>query len=290
MYLCDMGQRISKKFHPLQRNSNKISADGIVIIDDVNDLPDISTPFISPDYVICIVHSGNMNLVYDDNYDVIQSRSIAVIFPNHRLTMVNKSDDYKATLVVVSASAMNEPMLQIIDYYRFYYEQQPMVTLNEHDYNVIMSLIEVIREISIIDIHYRSTIIIRQMELLSRLLNYYRRNMFDNKFDARRISLKFMEAIEEHFHEHRDVAFYANLACYTPKYFSTVVRRQTGHSALFWINARIIAEAKILLHSHNNFSIKEVADILGFTDQNAFSRFFKHETGISPTKFINNRQ
>ena len=83
---------------------------------------------------------------------------------------------------------------------------------------------------------------------------------------------------------HREVAFYAGQQCLTPRYFSTVVREKTGRSALRWITATVVAEAKKML-SDPALSVKEIADALGFPNQSFFGRYFRQYTGISPTEF-----
>ena len=229
-----------------------------------------------------------MNLFYDGYPDVAKAHTVAVVFPNHALTMVDKTDDYKATLIVVSASVMSEPMLQIINHFRYRYEQQPRVTLNAHDFKIIMHIVEVLHETSTLDIPNRRTILIRQMDFFLRMLNYYRQKMLNDETTTKRISAQFQAVLNEHFHEHRNVAYYANLACLSPKYFSTVIHEQTGQTASYWINAKVTAEAKRLLHTLPSISVKGVADMLGFSDQNDFSRYFKRETGMSPSEFREN--
>ena len=91
--------------------------------------------------------------------------------------------------------------------------------------------------------------------------------------------------LAQHFRKHHDVGFYAAQACLTPKHFSTVVKQETGHTVAYWIRNHIIAEAKMLLHIRHDLPIQAIADMLGFGEQASFSRYFKRETGLSPTEF-----
>ena len=133
--------------HPLLSNLNRIKEEGIVVLDDVRGLPAGEKPFVSPDYVICIGHRGHIQLIYDDQSDYSEKHTVGVIFPNHRLRMVNKTDDYLATLIVVDASVLNDPMLQIINQMRYRYESNPCVKLDKHEYKMIANVVEGMREI-----------------------------------------------------------------------------------------------------------------------------------------------
>jgi AraC-like DNA-binding protein len=41
----------------------------------------------------------------------------------------------------------------------------------------------------------------------------------------------------------------------------------------------------MLLHVRHDLPIQAIADMLGFEEQTAFSRYFKRETGLSPTEY-----
>ncbi|WP_298543077.1 AraC family transcriptional regulator [uncultured Aquimarina sp.] len=71
-----------------------------------------------------------------------------------------------------------------------------------------------------------------------------------------------------------------------PNYFSSIIKNETGKTVKQWINTKIITEAKANLLK-SNASITEIAYSLGFSDINSFSRFFKNETGVSPSQFRN---
>jgi len=271
--------------HPMLVNAQKIKENGIAVLDDVRELPSGKEPFTSSDYVICIGHRGNMQMTYDDMPDHSSKQTVAVVFPNHTLRMVSKSDDYLATLVVVDAALLDDPLLRIIGQLRYRYEPHPWVELNHREYSVIMHLVGVMRETSNIDIPNRQHFMMSQLEFFMRLLSYYRSIKLGETADEKRISSQFRNNLAQHYREHRDVGFYAEKACLSPKHFSNVIRQETGHTAAWWIHSHVVAEAKALLQLRRDLTVQAVADQMGFPDQASFSRFFKRETGLSPTAY-----
>ena len=271
--------------HPIVSNLQRIKDEGIVVLDDVRGLPTGDEPFVSPDYVICIGHRGHIQLMYDDQPDYSEKYTVGVIFPNHRLCMVNKTEDYLATLIVVNASILDDPILQIIKQERYRYELHPCVKLDKHEYKMITDVVEGMREIKRLSLPNCRMLMTRLLEFLLRLLSHYRKSKLNETSANKRVSMQFHSDLDQHFRKHHDVGFYAERSCLTPKYFSAVVKQETGHNAAYWIRIKIITEAKMLLHIRHDLSVQAIADMLGFGEQSVFSRYFKHETGVSPTEF-----
>lgn len=271
--------------HPLLSNLQKIKDEGIVVLDDVRNLPAGDRPFVSSDYVLCVGHKGWIQLLYDNHPDCFEKHTVSVVFPNHSVSMVNKTDDYLATLIVVDASVLNDPMLQIINQMRYRYESHPCVKLDRHEYKMITDVVEGMREIKRLELPESRMLMTRLLEFLLRLLSQYRKRKLKEYNVDKRVSMQFHSDLTQHFRKHHDVGFYAERVCLTPKYFSAVVKQETGHNAAYWIRVKIIAEAKMLLHVRHDLSLKVIADMLGFGEQASFSRYFKRETGVSPTEF-----
>lgn len=278
-------KRYAKGEHPIEQNQLRIKEEGVVVLDNVKGLPFDKNGFVSPDYVICIGHRGRLDMKYDDMEDYSNERTVAIIYPNHRLRAVSHTDDYLATLIVVHASVLSDPMLQVISRLRYRYESHPNVELDKHQYNMIMNVVELMQETANLNLSDRRALFHRQLEFLLRLLGVYRRSVLDEIDEENRLSTLFYRNLSKHYREHRDVAFYASLACLTPKYFSEVIKQETGRNAAHWIHTRVVAEAEMILHTRRDLSIQGVADLLGFADQATFSRYFRRETGISPSEY-----
>ena len=97
---------------------------------------------------------------------------------------------------------------------------------------------------------------------------------------------QFIKLVAEYHLKERNVGFYADKLCLTPKYLSKLIKTATGRSAPDWIDAYVILEAKNLL-KYSNVTIKEVVYRLNFPNQSVFYKFFKARTGMTPSEYRN---
>ena len=105
-----------------------------------------------------------------------------------------------------------------------------------------------------------------------------------NYTSAENIFQRFVKLLEDPGQPFVSVNEYAALLNITPKYFSTVCKKQSGKTANEIIREEIIKKAKILLHD-NSLSIKQIADRLNFANQSHFGTYFHRYTGMSPQRF-----
>ncbi len=80
----------------------------------------------------------------------------------------------------------------------------------------------------------------------------------------------------------KKVADYASALSISEKQLNEIIKIKTGESASTVIFKQVILEARRLLHT--GMSVKEVAFELNFDDPAHFSKFFKTQTGISPSQ------
>jgi AraC family transcriptional regulator, transcriptional activator of pobA len=83
---------------------------------------------------------------------------------------------------------------------------------------------------------------------------------------------------------HRKIQDYASLLSVTPNHLTDTVKKLTGYSANQLIRNQLSKQASMcLLRSEK--SVSEVAYLLGFEDSAYFARFYRAQTGQSPTEF-----
>lgn len=95
---------------------------------------------------------------------------------------------------------------------------------------------------------------------------------------------EFISLVNRYHRSERGVAFYASKLFISPKYLSMIVKESTGRSAAEWIDDYVILDAKNLLRFSGK-NVQQVAYELNFSNQSSFGKYFKHFTGMSPTKF-----
>ena len=130
--------------------------------------------------------------------------------------------------------------------------------------------------------------------LLSSLL-YYLEYIAQNSIEQNPAQLtrqeeifqRFISLVNTHSKKERNVNFYADKLCLTPRYLNTVIRQASQQTVMDWINQSIILEAKVLL-KHSNRLVYQISDELNFPNPSFFSKFFKRMTGMTPQEYQKN--
>lgn len=100
------------------------------------------------------------------------------------------------------------------------------------------------------------------------------------------IFMQFIATVHKYYMKERNVGFYADKLCVTPKYLSSVIHEVSSKYATEWINECVIIEAKAMLRSRG-MSVKDVCNTLNFANQSFFAKFFKKHTGCTPKEYKN---
>ena len=238
-------------------------------------------------FLLC--RRGKIVLVMDDRLYEVREGDL-YIYPAFSQTQVHSvSDDLQGVagtadfnFVLSSLNSISNTQSHI--YIRFH----PHVSLTAEQYRRIEEVIEFIRNRK--DIHTRLG-----TQVVSALVQAFCCEVIDAYITNKSMqSMKqtrkdktfqnFLVSLYQNFNIHRDVRFYAEQQCITPRYFATLIHEVSGKTPLQWISLFVIIEAKRML-SNPKISIKEVANRLHFTDQSFFGRYFKLYAGCSPSEY-----
>lgn len=96
--------------------------------------------------------------------------------------------------------------------------------------------------------------------------------------------IRFNNLIENHFSTHRNISFYAAQLFVGDETLRKAVKLVCGKTPASLICGKVIANAKYLA-AYTSKSFSEIAADLNFSDQFAFSKFFKKHSGFSPMHY-----
>lgn len=98
-----------------------------------------------------------------------------------------------------------------------------------------------------------------------------------------------IQYIEDHFGENMkltDLTGYVNLSV---SYFSALFKRTTGIGVIEYLNKTRIKKAKEMFANHRDYSVSEVAYMVGFDNLSYFSKTFKKYEGMTPAEYRKKR-
>ena len=94
----------------------------------------------------------------------------------------------------------------------------------------------------------------------------------------------FLESVFDPKRAIGSITGYAQAAGISENYLSRLVKQSTARSVGAWIDIARLVKAKRLL-AETSMPIIDVASAVGLDDQSYFARFFKRETGQTPSEF-----
>lgn len=108
----------------------------------------------------------------------------------------------------------------------------------------------------------------------------------DSKYFSRSdfVMLDFLKLVSEHFAVQHHVDFYADTLCLTTKHLSRIVKEKMGKTPYNVICDEIVHHALEWLED-DKMSVGQIAELLSFSDQAAFCKFFKKQMKMSPMAY-----
>lgn len=96
---------------------------------------------------------------------------------------------------------------------------------------------------------------------------------------------RFLDMLEKGDYRHnREVSYYADALCVTPKYLSEVSKKVSGYAANYWINRYTSLEIARLLRD-KSLTFVQISDMLRFSSPAYFSRYVQRTLGLNPTQY-----
>jgi AraC family transcriptional regulator, transcriptional activator of pobA len=239
-------------------------------------------------HILC--HKGSARFRMENQLYQIQQNDVVIGLPSVQFKDLNCSPNFKATCLFVSFELMSKNNPDIgwgIKGYLFA-KENPVVHISEADTEKCLYNFKLLQEKYTNDTHvFRDELVNLQLKMF--IMEMW--NIFSKEMDKRRINNqkgslfeRFLQLVQEHCMEHREVDFYADKLNITPKYLTEVCKKSSARTASDWIQ-NYTTQRLIILLGNRQLSFTEIADTLHFSSQSFFSRYVRKVLGATPSEY-----
>jgi AraC-like DNA-binding protein len=95
---------------------------------------------------------------------------------------------------------------------------------------------------------------------------------------------RFLDLLHSTDVKHRTVEAYANDLYISPKYLTTICKKNSGKTANEWITEHVLEDIRYYL-KQTDLSIKQICNQLGFPNPSFFGKYVKDHFGMTPMEF-----
>ena len=242
--------------------------------------------------VVVVCTKGNAKGSLNLKPYVSQTPSITVSRPGEILQYEHVSEDFSGFIIIMSKRFAGDLLTDMRERLslRLAFADNPCLPLNGPELKAALNYCDLLKETKTIKDVSVCREIVKHLTLAFYYTVAYRSHILSGHAQPlkRHVLLdRFLLLVEEHFREQRDVGFYADRLCLTPKYLSKVIRDSSGASAGEWIDGYVALEAKALLKS-TGMTVRQISDELNFPSQSFFGKYFKRVAGMTPKEYREN--
>lgn len=242
--------------------------------------------------VVCVCLRGNGRFVINNQSYEISKGSLITILPNSLICEASSSEDFLGFAVATATNVMSSFQMGDVVKGFVYISNHPVLKIDEQQTAMIVELCEMLtrKRKDKRDYPFKEETIHHLLAVLCyEIYGYYMEQVdaTETPVACSRLSAlcqEFLSLVDRYATEHRDLEFYADKLCITPKYLSLVVKKASGHSPVKWIDNAVMIYARALL-STSTMTVQQVAAELHFPNPSFFGQFFKRHEGMTPKKF-----
>lgn len=235
-----------------------------------------------------VITSGRFSCMVDFRTWSLSAPAVALFLPGQVVESMEVDDDFAGFGMVMSQEFTDSMNLPVSLQERLFIKDTQFYSITVEVLDVLTS---VYRQVSSIirqeDNPYREEVIRHLFSAYYYGLGYYMHGIQSQptSMTAQQEKCeKFMSLVSQHFKEEREIGFYADRLCMTNKYLSTLLKQETGMTALEWIERYVVLYAKSCLSS-TSMTIQQISDELNFPSQSVFGKYFKRVEGVSPKAY-----
>lgn len=235
---------------------------------------------------------GNAKIDVNGNMRRLGADELLILLPGQLVSLTEISDDFLVNGLLISKKLFDDILSGIprfSPYFFFYMRSHYWYQLSKNNVVKLETYFRLIKGkvLSKSPFRYDSILNLFRYFYLEIYTTYQDGTInTDTRFDTRKEELtnKFFNLLMENYRENRDVAYYADKLCISPKYLSMIIKETSGSSAKDWILEYVILEVKALL-KNTTLNIQEISLRTNFSNQSSLGRFFRKHTGMSLSEY-----
>ncbi len=248
--------------------------------------PYISEPYRAESYAIEFLRKGSIIMHSGLETKVVQAPAIIALGSSVIRSFSKNEDEILIDIIFFKPQFFleNQANVFFLTQYDFFENNENHITpLTKTEENKFERIFSLIKEVSEDQSKHHASILRSYLYILIYEIDAIQKEKTSAEV-PNSLFEKFKVLLVKDFLNFRSVQHYADELNVSRKYLSEVIKKNSGKTASDWINELVILEAKVLLQN-KDMSINQISELLHFSDQSVFGRFFKNYTSISPLEY-----
>lgn len=263
----------------------------IELIEDAHELKNFRFPLKIDKVIQIVVLSGRMSCLVDLKAYSLQAPAMAILLPGQVLESLEYDEEFKTFTMIMSKEFTDSFNLPVSLQERLFIQTNHFHSISQEVLDVYLSCFNQIKNvIKQKDNPYRREIIKCLFSAHYYGLGYYIHNSNSQSKQTvvmtyqQELCERFITLVSENYKDKREIGYYADKLCVSNKYLSSLLKQETGLTALQWIERYVVLYAKSCLSS-TSMTVQQISDELFFPSQSVFGKYFKRVEGISPKQY-----
>ncbi len=236
---------------------------------------------------ICL--EGNGYVTINNHRYQLSPRTMCIAFPGTIIQEFKRGEGFKSYTLRIDTNFLRDLNFASAPTIHMMMRENPCIVLSQEQLDAIKEVCLLMHERDKRTSHpFHDQI---NAHLLT-LLCYELAGIYANDIPVRRepcsrqdlIFRKFLSLLATDITISREVQYYAEKLCISPKYLTIVTRQMSDRSATTWITHSVILNAKALL-STTQLTVQQISNRLNFPNPSFFGQYFLRHTGMTPKEF-----
>jgi len=272
----------------------------IVIVDSIQQFAETCNAHVAMNAIV-ICTSGKAQAQMNGVQMEFRKNQVGIIPQNVMITDVMISPDFNLRGIFLTNRILRSFLNEKISVWNdmMYIHRQHVVTMDEdetlfytHFYDMLTLAVEKGKEnpfhTEIIQSLLRSAILglCGEMKWMLAQTDSKLSTLNDKQSTTQSHFQRFLDLLHTTDVKHRTVEAYANDLFISPKYLTTICKKNSGKTANEWITEHVIEDIRYYL-KQTDLSVKQICNQLGFPNPSFFGKYVKDHFGMTPIEFRN---